>query len=1149
VNLRSYSLSLVLLAAFACLFVTVPALAAAPAARLTVHILAAPTVFSEVDNHTCFEGKAPATEFDEAQPCDQYNVIVTNSGSQPANGPVVLRDHLPAGLHVGASELLLARNQVNIDEPEGSAGEQLGECETVEGKTGVKCEFTGQLQPDQRLELALRVRVELGAQSGAEDLVEVFQAGTKVAVSETADTLSPTDVAPPFGPAALLSLINGVDGSPDVQAGDHPYEFVSEFDMATGMGQGVETAVRYAHSAGGGVRDVVVELPPGFVGNAQAAAKCTLGQAQSVAQCPADSLVGHIDTEPGFSIEANSPVYNLVPEHGVAAELGFLDSLHGTHVVDVTLAPTPQGYVLRALAKEIPVLLLWDAITTVYGNPSAKNGGASPPSAMFTNPSDCSGEPLVSKVYLDSWQHPATFNPDGTPDVEGPGAEGWASTSSEAPSVTGCNQLHFNPSFFSFAPEPAHSQADEPSGYESVMRIPQSEDPATLATPPLKSAVVTLPPGVSISPSAADGLQACSASQFGFLGRNPANGIDQFTEGPAACPDASKIGTVEVVTPLLEEHLTGSVYVAQPGCAGEGCEQAAEEGGLFGIYLEIGSETNGLHVKLLGKVEVGGEGHHNDLAPGQLRTSFIRTPQAPFSELRFKFNGGPRAALANPQSCGTFTTGAQLEPWSAPQSGPSATEAPSFAISGGCGGGFAPSFVSDMANPQAGAYGALTTTFTRRGGEQDLAGATVTTPEGLLGKVAGITQCAEAQANAGTCPASSRIGTATAAAGSGSHPFYQSGPVYLTGPYKGGPFGLSIAVAAVAGPYNLGTIVTRASIHINPATAQATIVSDPLPQSVDGVPLRLQLVNVTVGEGGNFTFNATSCAEKSVVGTLTGSGGTSANVSNRYQAANCQGLPFHPILTASTQGKTSKANGASLSVKITAKPGEANIAKTDLTIPRILPSRLTTLQQACTEAQFDANPAGCPPASDIATAVVHTPLLNSPLVGPAYFVSHGGAAFPDIELVLEGEGVELVLDGHTQIKNGITYSRFESVPDAPFTTFEFNAPEGPYSVLTTEKPGQTNLCAVTTAKTVKKRIKLERNGNVVRRDGRVVRVTRKLTEHVPSTITIPTTIVAQNGAVVTQSTKVAVTGCPKQKAKAASMRHTGRDSGYGRRGR
>ena len=296
---------------------------------------------------------------------------------------------------------------------------------------------------------------------------------------------------------------------------------------------------------------------------------------------------------------------------------------------------------------------------------------------------------------------------------------------------------------------------------------------------------------------------------------------------------------------------------------------------------------------------------------------------------------------------------------------------------------------------------------------------------------------------------------------------------------------MSVVVPAKAGPYNLGLIIVRAAIRIDPNSSAITVVSNPLPQSVDGVPLRVKTINVTVGDQGNFTFNPTGCEPSDIDATITSAQGTSVPVSSRFQAANCASLPFKPKFTASTAGKTSKANGASLRVKIAyPSSGQANIAKVELEIPKVLPTRLTTLQKACPEAQFDTNPAGCPTPSLIAVATVHTPLLNNSLSGPVYFVSHGGAAFPDTEIVLQGEGVTLVVDGHTDIKKGVTYSRFEAVPDAPFTSFEFYAPQGPFSIF----GANGNLCM-----------------NEVR---------------------MPTRLTAQNGVVLNQSTVVAPEGCP-----------------------
>ena len=389
--------------------------------------------------------------------------------------------------------------------------------------------------------------------------------------------------------------------------------------------------------------------------------------------------------------------------------------------------------------------------------------------------------------------------------------------------------------------------------------------------------------------------------------------------------------------------------------------------------------------------------------------------------------------------------------------------------------------------------------LTREDGSQQFKALDVTLAPGLLGKIAGVEQCpaaaiasAQARRHAGegileqqspSCPAASEIGSVTVGAGSGS-PFYATGRAYLAGPYEGAPFSIVIVTPAIAGPFDLGSVVVRSALYINPENAQVTVKSDPIPSSLDGIPLDVRSIAIDISRP-QFTLNPTSCASMSITGKLTSTLKQSAALSDPFQVAGCANLPFKPELSASTQGKTSKLDGASLTLKI-AYPsgGQANIAKLDLTIPKILPSRLTTLQKACIEAQFNTNPAGCPPASQIATATVHTPLLNSPLSGPAYLVSHGGAEFPDVEIVLQGENVKLVVDSKTQIKAGVTYAHAETVPDAPFTSFEFNAPEGPDSLFAANADPCT------------------------------------------SEITMPNTIVGQNGDTITQNTPIEPEGCP-----------------------
>jgi hypothetical protein len=752
-------------------------------------------------------------------------------------------------------------------------------------------------------------------------------------------------------------------------------------------------------------------------------------------------------------------------------------------------------------------------------------------------------------------------------------------------SLSGCSALAglFNPKV-GLAPSPAGSeaatqegtsQADEPSAYSVDVKLPQTTGFSESATPDLRNATVALPAGVSVSPSAATGLVGCQAegseginvgssdigaggqdlgdpdaTEFGDgtggAGGNGSPYDDGFYHTAAGhCPGASTLGTVEICTPLLpntanalgekvegvkacEEGtgtapLKGHVYVAQPKCGGEGqpacTEASATNGELFGIYIE--ASGSGVIVKLPGTVAA-------NPANGQLTTTFAENPQLPFNELKLHLHGGGHASLANPQSCGSFATSSTLTSWA----GQSVVgSSPAFAIdSNGAGGAcpatdpFGPTFTAGTTSTQAGGSASFVLGFSRQDREQDLAGLTETMPPGLIGKIAGIPLCGEAEANAGTCSQASEVGTTTATAGPGPEPYVVTGGhVYLTGPYHGAPFGLSIVVPTKAGPFNLGNEVVRATISINPSTAQVTTTTNPLPQKKDGVPFRLRAINTEINRPG-FIVNPTSCNASAITGTLSGSQGAAAAVSSPFNATGCAALPFKPGFSITTSAKTSKENGASLTVKVTQQPGEANIHKVDLTIPTILPARLTTLNKACTEAQFNADPAGCPEKSFIGTAVAHTPLLNNPLMGPAIIVSHGGAAFPDVEYVLQGEGIVIVLDGKTDIKKGITYSNFETVPDAPISSFETVLGEGSHSILTTTNPGVTNLCAPTTTKTetVKEKVTVKVRGKKRKETKNV-----KRTVAVPTTVTIPTSITGQNGAVLTQSTKVKAEGCAK----------------------
>jgi hypothetical protein len=914
---------------------------------------------------------------------------------------------------------------------------------------------------------------------------EVESDGTVSVTTSEPTTVSNTltgEVAP-FGVEDFGVAVDGLNGISDSRAGDHPASLTTTLDYTTVYGSGETPFPPVADP-----KTEIVDLPLGFLGDPLAAAQChesaLIGSHFGfLTHCPSASEIGMVTIENAGEVNREfSKIYNMVPEAGYPAVFGFEIDETGVFL-RARVLPSSSGYVLSVSVPDLArsaQINVTGASLTFFGDPAEIDGEATSRAAFFTNPTDCSTGPLNARLEMDSWENPGDWVSKEATVYEASPSQG----------VSGCNLLQFNPAI---EVTPETTQADTPSGYEVDLKVPQAPNlsPA-LATPDLKNAEVTLPAGVSVSPGAADGLVGCRESgpegielgDHDTSGHEVQEGEEEGPDGLAHaahghCPLASQIGEVEVVTPVLASPLKGHVYLAEPECGGAGqsacSESSATNGELFGLYLE--AEGSGVIVKLKGKVEANPQ-------TGQLTTKFEENPQLPFSELKLKLTGGPRAPLANPQTCGQATTTSVLEPWSAPESGPAATPLSSFDVSGCASSmGFSPSFLAQTESPLAGAFSPFTLTFGRHDGEQDLSGIAVQTPDGLLGKIAGVPQCPEVQANAGTCGSESQIGTTTVASGSSSEPLYLTGRVYLTGPYNGGPFGLSIVVPAVAGPFNLGNVVVRASIAINPHTAVITTTSNPLPQMIDGIPTRIQTVNVTLNRPG-FMFNPTNCAQQQVTGTIAGSQGASAAVSSPFAVTGCANLPFHPDFSASTSGKTSKALGATLKVKIaSAGIGQANIAKVDVEIPKALPTQLKTLNKACTEAQFNSNPANCPPASNVAQATVHTPLLNSPLSGPAYLVSHGNAAFPDVEMVLQGEGVELVLDGKTQIKQGVTYSHFETVPDAPFTSFEFNSPQGELALFTA-------------------------NGDLC--DQKLV---------------MPVTLTGQNGAVLKQNTPVEVEGC------------------------
>ena len=901
-------------------------------------------------------------------------------------------------------------------------------------------------------------------------------------------------VSSPFSLADFGNYLADAAGAPDTQAADHPNSLTTGFAV-TGIANYPNGNSLAPTQATEDLKDIVVDLPVGFVGDPKAAPRCSLHDLVATTEssgCPVASQVGRISfighgTAGGEYNEngrQNIPVYNMIPEKGFPAEFGFLFASYPLTMYASVVGNGVDSHV-RVSVPGVPaagLLGVEGAEVTFFGNPTHQNSGAVPGAAFFTDPSECSGKPLLTTIHVDSYENPGARHPDGTPDFND---SNWKTTPvpAESPAMKGCETLHFYPSI-SLTPEVP--QAGAPTGLGVDLEVPQSGDPSIPATPDLKQVVVRLPVGMVLSPSAANGLGACSLGQIGL----------ENNDTPT-CPDSSKIGTVRVKTPLLEEELEGSVYLAQQGNAGPG-QGSNPFGSLLAIYVV--AEGSGVVVKLPGKVEA-------DEHTGQLTATFDKNPQLPFGDFKLHFKSGPSAPLSNPPVCGTYTPLATLSAWS----GQTVQSNRSFWITQGENGAacpvsvFAPSLTAGTSNNQAGAFSPFSVTFSRSDQDQDLGGITVQTPPGLLGKIAGVAQCGEAQANAGACGAESLIGHTTVGAGPGADPFYVGGSVYLTGPYRGAPFGLSIVVPVVAGPFNLGTEVVRAAISIDPRTAQITVTSNSLPTIKQGIPFQVRTVNVTIDRAG-FMFNPTNCTSGIVGATITSTAGASAGLASPFQAANCASLKFKPRFVVSTAGKASKANGASLDVKVTYPTGPegtyANVKSVKVDLPRQLPSRLTTLQKACLAATFEANAARCPAASNVGMATATTPVLANPLRGPAYLVSHGGKAFPDLEIVLQGEGITLILDGNTQIKKGITSSTFKSIPDAPVSGFELKLPTGKSSILGANVPQNTkySLCG--------------------------------------QTLAMPTAITGQNGAVIKQTTKITVTGCPKHKPKKSAKTTT-----------
>jgi hypothetical protein len=985
---------------------------------------------------------APSTPSTELHSGPFLEYFAVNAGGASTSGTVTFTDTFPDGLTPNQATSRMGHS---------------GACSIV-GQS-VTCTETEPIDPGEQ------VNVQIGFSTGAfadDPTVLANQAtfsGGGAPTAQISNQITVSETSTPFGflpgGGGLGAWLSDADGSAVTQAGSNPQQLSIDIGFPV-----VHPRPDILVAADGGVRDLSTALPRGLIVNPQSTRiLCTAVQLESL-ECPNASGIG-IDGVSSTLDVLTGAVYNMVPPPGDASDFAFNAAGAGifTHILGGVRA---GDYTLQGGGNEI-LSISNDAIFNFYlqlwgdpSNPSHNStrgqcGDSSPDDLcpvppqtqpFITLPTSCADAPQV-EATADSWGHPGDFDTRSAPVTDLAGIPS---------GVTGCNALDFKPTLQA---RPTTNVADSPSGLSVDLHVPQSTSFNTLATAHLRKAVVTLPPGLAINPSSANGLEGCSSSQIGI---DPGTGV--ANGNPVACPNASRIGEVEVDTPLLDHPTPGSVYIAKP--------HDNPFDSLLAIYVVIDDPASGTLVKLAGHVEA-------DPQTGQLTTTFDNNPQLPFSEFKLDFFGGAAAPLRTPATCGSYSTTSELTPWSAPDSGPPATSKDTYAISQGPNGGScatsqsaepnSPSFDAGTVSPIAGAYSPFVLHLSRNDGSQTFASLTLSPPPGLLAKLAGTPACSDAALRAAeeksgsqerqspSCPAASKIGVATVGAGAGPAPYYTQGNAYLAPPYKGAPLSIAIVTPAAAGPYDLGTVVVRSAVHLDPESGQITATSDPIPQILQGIPLDVRSIVLSLDKP-QFTLNGTNCDPLSVSGSLLSGIGQSVPLSQRFQLAECGRLSFKPKLSLALKGKTNRGGTPGLTATLTMPPAGANLARASVALPRSEFLDQAHIGTVCTRVQFAADQ--CPAASVYGSATATSPLLDYALEGPVYLRS-SDHELPDLVLALHGppsQPVEFDAVGRIDsIKGGIR-TTFEAVPDAPVSKVVLAMPGGAKGLL----ENSTNIC-------------------------------------------------------------------------------------------
>jgi hypothetical protein len=996
----------------------------------------------------------------------RYEVSLSNDGTAETSAPITFDFAVPAGLKIAS-----IADELGQEFPEFAAWS----CSIAPDGLSATCagpEFLSEPLPIfpgeeacQTLELTCRFSILLEAEPDAtpgtvHPTITACGGSSSACPSVAAGVDDPIEVGPPaeFALTKFDGSILRENGDPATQAGSHPYTASTEFFytsvLTSQAPEGEELPVE-------DLKDTEVKLPPGLVENPQAYPRCTETQLSGsglASECPPESQIGvltlwldgHVGS-PGNPQRATSALYNMVAAPGTPAMFGT--KTEGVAVRFSAVLRSGLDYGITVVSRGAAEVVSFQGVAIelwgVPGDPSHKAerfcpGALKPgcPSAMEANPkpfltlpTSCLGpgpnNSVQTSIDITSWQ------------TETSDSAGFFSHDNEGNPIgtDGCSNLDFSPTLRA---RPTTNVADTPSGLDVDLHIPQNESscdpgpPVTcgVAEAQLKDATVTLPEGLVVNPAGANGLAACSPAQFGLTS---ALGAPIHTSpDPARCPDASKLGSVEVDTPLVDHPLPGSIYLATPG--------ENPFGSLLAVYIAVDDPRSGIVVKLAGDVE-------SQPKTGRLSASFENAPQLPIENLELHFFGGAAAPLRTPSLCATYRTTSSLTPWSAPDSGPPARPEDAYAIEQPPGGGSCPrspgalpnalSLDAGTVSPLAGADTPFVFSLRREDGSQQFSAVTFTSPPGLVGELAGIPYCsvsaleeaggktgAEEQADP-SCPAGSALGTVQVAAGAGPAPYDVRGRVYLTGPYKGAPLGLAIVIPAVAGPFDLGTVVTRAALHVDPADAQLQVVSDPLPSVISGIPLDLRSIGVVFDRPG-FIQSPTSCDPMSVAATATTLEGNTAGLSNDFQLGGCGQLGFRPRLALRFSGGTGRNAHPTLTVLLRPRPGNANLRGASVTLPSgelIDPLRLASV---CTREEFAAGE--CPAASRRGWERAWSPLLEAPLEGAVYLRESAGR-YPDLVADLDGQ-FHLAVVAHLHTPGTRIRADFDSLPDIRLSRLE-----------------------------------------------------------------------------------------------------------------